>query len=227
MKFLLLNDIEYIFNNKKKLLALILLLPLIFILINYNNNSISFLDIIHLSTGTKFESNNYTIIELIMFALNIVVFLFLVIDVYVKDIDYHLDNIFLRLSPRKWYINKTSCFSALIFILKLIQYLLIFITLLILKKQPSFVEVFNLLIYDYIYILFLQFVCLLIYILASVFLKNRIISIGIFLVLFTIIPKNISVLGNKIFILMLIVFIITYINTIIFNHMNKKIIENL
>ncbi|MDD3341771.1 MAG: hypothetical protein PHN72_06265 [Bacilli bacterium] len=225
MKYLLLNDIEYVFHTKKKILFLVLILPIVFILINHT--SLSILDVIHLSIGTRFDSNNYTIIELIMFALNIVVALFLVVDIYVKDIDYHLDNIFLRLPPKKWYIDKTLCFSILILTIKSIQYLLIFITLFILKKNPLFSEVFYLLIYDYVYIMFLQFLYLFIYVVTSVFLKNKIITIGFFLVLFSIIPKNISTLGTKIFMLMLIIFIITYINTIIFDHKNKKIIENL
>lgn len=224
MKYIFLGDIEYLIHNRKKILFIMFLLPLLSILININTN-LSCIDLINLTMGTNFHSDNYTILELIMFIFNIVIYLFFAIDIYIKDIEYQLDNIFLRLAPHKWYLKKTLIFIITMFITKFIQYLIIGIILLI-KNKLIFTNILFIIFFDYIYILLLQFLFLFIYILISSFYNSKFIIISIFLVALYFIPKNIYDSKNLIFLFIIIIFILIIVICMIFIFRNKKIIEN-
>lgn len=224
MKYIFLSDIEYLIHNKKRLLFIMFLLALISILINININ-VSCIDLINLTMGTNFHSDNYTILELIMFIFNVVVYLFFIIDIYIKDIEYQLDNIFLRLNPCKWYLRKTLIFIITMFITKFFQYLIIAIILLI-KNKLIFLELLFIMILDYIYILLLQLLFLFIYVLISSFYNSKFITIGIFLIILYFIPKNIYDSRNLIFLFTIIIFILSIVICIIFIFRNKTIIEN-
>ena len=93
MKYLVKNDISYLFNKKKSILILILLAPLISLFLKINNQT-SILSIILSSTGTNLTLENIDIVSVLMYLFNIFCFIYLIIIIYTKDLDDYLDNIF-------------------------------------------------------------------------------------------------------------------------------------
>lgn len=222
MKYLFLNDMEYLIHYRKKLLSTIILVPFLFLII-YIQSQISGLEMFHLSMGTNLNLEGCSLSELISFIYNITIFLFLVIDIYVKDIEYQLDFIFLRMSPILWYLKKTVYFIVIIVLIKIVQYL--FITLWIVDRV-SLADFLFLFIHDSIYVLFLQFLFLILYMVSVLILKNKLFSIFLFLIIFMVLPKNIYGLKN-IEIYLWGIILINIIIGWIFKKWNKKIMERI
>ena len=84
MKYLFHNDISYLVRKKRIILISVLFLPLLILLLNlgtqYNIN-----DIIMLCTGTNLEINTIDIIQLLMYLFNLYSFIYLMVDIYMKD----------------------------------------------------------------------------------------------------------------------------------------------
>ena len=227
MKYLVINDISYLIKKRKKILLAIFLVPLILLLVNIAT-SITFVNRVNLCMGTNwidFEQSN--IIEFIMLIFNLSAYIFLIVDIYVKDIAYQLDNIFLRIKPSKWLLKKSLVFITITFILKLIQYVILFLAVVFLEKNAEFNNIIKLLFSDFIYIIFIQFLFIIIYVISACISKIKFIPYFIFAFLMAIIPKNIYGLSdNQILGIILINIIFLFLLTIIFKLFNKKIIEN-
>jgi len=226
MKYILLNDLEYLIHKKYKLLFVLFLFSILYIFINILNEMTG-IELINQSLGTHINQETANLFSYIEFAFNIVVFLFIVIDIYVKDVEYQLDNFFLRLSPIKWYLKKTIIFILTILLIKFIQYFLIYITVNIASSGVEIHNFIKLLFSDYIYIISMQFIFLLIYMLVLLIFNNRLTSILIYIILLLMLPKDIYGLGNNLIYLMLTIIIINAILLYIFKKYNKNIIENL
>lgn len=226
MKYLILNDIEYLIHKKWKIILILLFIPFIFFLININT-SLSGIQIIHHSMGTNFDVNNYSLMELIIFVFNITISLFIVIDIYSKDIDGQLDNIFLRIKPEKWYLKKSICFCISILFIKIVQYLFISLFLILFGKNILINELIGIFFSEYIYVIFIQYLFLLLYFISILIFKTTIPSIIIFLFFFVFIPKSIVCMLEYGFYAIIIIIIINIINAKILQLKNKKIIEKL
>lgn len=226
MKYMFLNDIEYLIHKRKWLLFVIVLFQILFMLMNVNSG-MSGIEFINYNMGLNLDISNCDIIELIAYMLNITVFIFICIDLYVKDIEYQLDNIFLRLSPLKWYIKKTITFLLAVFLIKIIQYSLLLITLCIMTKYIGMLDLFRLMVNDYLYILLIQIIYLCIYIVTLLVTKNKLLSLFIFLGCCIILPKNICELDNSIHLILLVIVAINCLIAVVFKICNKKIIEQL
>jgi hypothetical protein len=224
MKYIFLNDVQYICHKRKRFVLLLLFIPLIVLLINYYS-SLSVISKIVFSTGTGVSFNKSNVFEIIIYILNISISLFLVTDVYIKDIDYKLDTIFLRLKPLKWFVLKTIVFLTFMIILKLAQYCILYIVL----KSFAFdiICLFKICFADLIYVCALQMLFLLLYVVVKCFTKNVIFSIFLFLIMFIFIPKNIYALGSKIIWLVVLYFISFLSVCFLFKFKNKKIFENI
>ena len=84
MKYLWMNDIRYIFQKRKKLLLLFAtVLMLSLWLESYQDRS--FYHFICVSLGVAFNHKSFEWLELLAYLFNVVVFLFLIVDVYMKD----------------------------------------------------------------------------------------------------------------------------------------------
>ena len=163
-----------------------------------------------------------------MFLFNISVYVFFIADVYIKDISYQLDNIFLRMKAYKWIFKKNIVFVILTVLLKVLQYGLIVATLIIFKKNNvlSF-PVFSLFLKDLVYTIFVQFLFISIYIVSSSIKKNKIVPYIFFVIIMIFIPKNIYKLNlDNIIFIGIILILIFIILQIIFKKYNKRIIEN-
>ena len=103
MKYLFHNDISYLVRKKRIILISVLFLPLLILLLNlgtqYNIN-----DIIMLCTGTNLEINTIDIIQLLMYLFNLYSFIYLMVDIYMKDLNDNLGNTLLK----KIYISQSQ-----------------------------------------------------------------------------------------------------------------------
>ena len=121
MKYILLNDYKYVFNNMKKIL-IFLLIPFLFLFINVSLNGDK---IIETMFGLNIEFSTFNPIEIILYLFNIFVYLYIIFNLYIKDIKYQLNNIFMRIKSNKWNNMKLLFISLFILILKLFQYVII------------------------------------------------------------------------------------------------------
>lgn len=222
MMYLWLSDIYYLLRKRYLYLLIFFLLPVLstflisFSIAEFGDSFISVL-------GLNIIPNQYGPMEIISYLYFVFFALFLVIDLYLKDILYQLDNIFMRMSLPKWYMQKTVLFITVMVFLKLFQYLLVVLTFLILKGPISFsvLELLQLFITDTLYTVLLQFLILFVAILSS-FSKARWLSILLILTTFFFFPKSILIFERywvvSIFFIVVLIFLILRV-------ISKKIFE--
>lgn len=226
MKYIIYNDIDYLIRKRKTILLLVLLIPLVSIFIAAFASATPN-EIIIYSLGLSVNTKNIGVIELIMYLFNVSLFIFLVADLYIKDVAYQLDNIFLRTCPAKWFVKKTILFMICVLFMKLIEYLGIFIFFVIVKNvniiNQDFIKIFFC---DYLYILLIQYLFLLIYIISIYLSKHKWVCLLLFVVAMIFIPKNIFSLINDLLIILGAIVGVQIIIYLMFRISSKKIIES-
>lgn len=225
MKYLFLNDIHYLFNKEKLLFLSIISCLLIGNIVSINKDA-SLFEILTRSIGTNLNPKGFDIIAVIMYLLNIVCFLYLIVRIYIKDINSNLEYIFLRVKPSKYIINKNICFIVFSCLIKTIQYLISIIISTITVNKMISLEVINVFISDILYILVMQFAFLLFYLFYVLLRKNIICLVVPMAIFMLVIPKNIySIFSYSIYYVvgLLIILILIYL---IFNKKCKSLLEN-
>lgn len=97
MMYLWLSDIYYLLRKRYLYLLIFFLLPILStFLISFS--SAGFVDSFISVLGLNIITNQYSPMEIISYLYFVFFALFLVIDLYLKDILYQLDNIFMRMS---------------------------------------------------------------------------------------------------------------------------------
>ena len=224
MKYLFHNDISYLVRKKRIILISVLFLPLLILLLNlgtqYNIN-----DIIMLCTGTNLEINTIDIIQLLMYLFNLYSFIYLMVDIYMKDLNDKLENIFLRMKPWEYIVKKNIYFTITIILIKVLQYSIMFIILILYGNSGTIGNTIFLLLTDAIYILFSQYLYLLIYLIYILLKKNICFLTAMSILLILLIPKNIWSISNYILYVILLIIIIQTIISLIFYKKSKRIIE--
>ena len=224
MKFILLNDLEYLLCKRKKFFFLILLVPFFYLLLNIKAD-LSSIHLLEISMGTAIDFKQADIIEILMYLFNIFIFIFLFMDVYMKDFLYQMDNLFVRIPFYKWFYKKSFLFIIITFFIKIIQYTLLCITLLIVKEKMGLFTFFQLLIKDYLYIVFSQFWFFLVFLLIIIGQKiGKIIGLILFFAVIIVIPKNISSISLFI---VLFIFLVQGVLLLLFKKIPKRIMENI
>ena len=189
MKYMFYNDLDYLFQKRKNIIIMLLIIPLLVLPLNLMVGNA--LGILKMTMGLNILKNSSGIIEITMFLFNLSFTIFLAIDLYIKDIEYNLENIFLRLKPSSWWIKKTSLFMTMMLLLKIFQYSLLTFALIIFNIEIVTTNIVLLLVCDYLYIILLQFLFLLIYIISIIILRKKIMSLIIFITALFVLPKNI------------------------------------
>lgn len=224
IKYVLLNDVSYLLHKRKNILIL-LFLPILAIILNSTAN-VSGIEIFNLSMGTNVSLDNYNVMEILVYVFTICFNVFLIVDVYIKDIEYQLEFIFLRTNAVKWFCKKSFVFMVMIFVIRLIQYLLA-ITVLTLNGHQILLDYLYLFIADYIYIILLQYLFLTLYMIGNTLGYNKFLMIGIYLIIFSFIPKSIMMMEQYIYLVIGIIVFLILINIFIIRKFNKRIIQNL
>lgn len=226
MKFIFYNDVQYLLKKRFWLFAIIFFTPLIMFVTNLGAD-ISVLEIINSTMGTMVSFTNLRVTELLMYLLMVCFYTFLVADIYVKDICYQLDNIFLRMNPNIWYLKKTILFIIIVFIIKVIQYLPVYFILGLFGNNVFDLNILWLFLIDFSYIIFIQFSFLFIYMFSVLFKRGKILSLLLLIIFIVLIPKNIWSLKDKILYIIFFILLIQFLVYKLFQKYNKKVIESI
>lgn len=221
MKYLCLNDFLYLLRKKYLLLILIFTLPLFFLLFRMNINE-NVIDIVMFVTGTNLKYRSS--LEVIIFLFNCASTIYLIFYLYTKDLTNQLENIFLRVTQRKYILIKNLLCTATLIIIKIIEYLLIY---LVVFKRVEVRDYLTLLLSDTTYIIFIQYISLLLYLCYLTLKRNIFIITPILILVFLLIPKNIISIKSYLLIVLALIIILYFITYLIFNQNIKKILENL
>ena len=225
IRYIFFTDTLYLLKKRKGILLLFLLFPIVTAFINVNID-IPFINIINTSMGTNIILKEIGPLEICMYLLNIGIIAFLITDLFIRDIKYNLDNIFLRTNILTWFVNKVIIFLMFSFILKILQYSLVVIILLVNNKVFDN-NVIYLMLIDYFYTSLIGFIFLLMYILFVTLNKAKFLPIIVGIILIIILPKSIWSLKCYIFYMIIILILIITIISKIIKNKNKKIFENL
>lgn len=226
MKYILLNDVYYILKHKKKYLISFISFVLI-ILFLYKSSVNDVKELLNICSGINYSKNSSIFIELIIYIFNISTNVYLFFDIILKDIQYQLSNVFLRIKPCKWIYIKIGIVSTVMFILKVFEYLVIYISFKFSKFNTDAIYIMSVMLADYIYILLIQFICFAMYIAYNISKKSSAIILILVYIFISVYPKSIlytiKCIGYEIFIILVIEFIIY----ILFKKCNKVIIQKL
>lgn len=223
MKYLFLSDIEYIIHKRKRIILIFMFMVGMSILLG-DVSSNTFQSFIETSLGTTLDLSEYGILELLMYLLNVSIFLFIVVDIYIKDFCYNLDNLFLRTNPVRWFLKKSISFILFMLILKLLEYALVFILAnMVYSGASNIYEFIYLILKDTGYIVFLQFLMLTFYLILNVFSCNYNYSVILLIVFLLCFDKNICQCNEyKIFFGWIITFML---DNLLIKWKAKRIIE--
>lgn len=222
MKYIIRNDVSYIFTNKR-LLFVLYFVAISFVSMLYTMSGMDTNSSLSIILGNNYKVNESLYIELIMYIFNISIAVYLCFLLFIKDIRYNLDNIFLRVNPKNWIINKNLIFLIIMAFFKVFEYLLIMIIFFVNNKNIDLCYMIFIMFKDYIYHLVVQYFLLFGYVVIELLKRMKLLFIVLCLLLIIIFPKNI-LNSNLLFLVMLLVVIIISI-AIIFINYSKLIIE--
>ena len=225
MKYLVYNDLSYLYHKRKTILMLVIFFPLLICFI-YGKGHLPVIDIIKVCVGADFDIKNINLFSLLMLLFNAFSFLYLIVIIYLKDLDDNLENIFLRTRPIEYIFKKNICFMLSTFFVKVFQYILIVICLLFFQKNIIFFDILELFMIDVIYIILLQYIFLAIYLFYILANKNLFVLIILSFILIICYPKNIWSTKNYIVYMLFILILINMCINWIFDKKAKKLIEN-
>lgn len=222
--YIVLSDCEALIRKNYKILFFLLLVPVFvlwFITLKYN---VKEMDILKITLGLNF-SNGILITEM-MFILNIVIFLFFATYLYIKDLKNNLDNLFLRMSIKKWFYSKEILMILLTFILKMVQYILVSAIIYYDgKKGILSSKVIELFFTDYLLTIFLQQVFIIMYFSINLFSKGKYFIITTLIAFVIVIPKDVIWYSKYMVILVLLNIIILLLGSKFYKINRRKIME--
>ena len=164
IKYILINDIFYLWNKKKYVLILWIIIPIVVLLLVNLNSRSNLIDLVNstMGTGINNESDNLSIIVYLFF---LSLSIFIALDLFLKDMKSNLAIIFMRIKLNEWYIDKIIALSLIILSMKLLSYFIIFILIIIFKGTNGYFDlsIVNILIIDFISTLVIQLTSVLIY----------------------------------------------------------------
>lgn len=224
MKYLLLNELNYITYNKKKSILLMILFSLICIfLLSYSHYSYE--EIFTISVGGSINEENKYILEYLMFYLNLLIPIYLIISSYSNDVDYQLNTYFLRTNATKWIINKNIVYICSFLIIKTLQFGIVLITISLFKK----ISIRPLILFEFIlYPLIIQLICINVYFIDILKKYKRFLLYTVIIGLLLFLPKRVLNFNiSFIFFGIIILILLCFINILIIRKYCKYIMEEL
>lgn len=222
MKFILLSDISYFFEAKKKIIFLYLLILFTYFIFNIFLKFPMDKNLFYktLTLNCEFETADWMTIIMYLFSSSVYVYIALLL--FTKDLKNGLCNIFLRMKPTKWILYKNISTSLISIITLSLAYFIILSPYLISGISIE-IEII-LFVKNLFYILLLQNISVLLFI---VFSKVKIIlTMTILLILINInnIPTNII---NINFTVIMILCVLVYLLIItLYHYLFVNVFEN-
>lgn len=212
MKYLFCNDIKNCFRGRTlKLVIVVLILEFIFQFIIIDDN------IVNLLLGRNLE-NVKDYISMLFFLLHVLLFMFISLDIYLRDMLYNVDNIFFRIKPIKFIGEKIIFLIISTIVLRLLEYIVI---LPVLISRMESIDIIGLSLEKDIlfYLLFSLIVILLMEYKWLIGDKG----LGLIIIFLIFAPKNIDVFYNYYLIGVFTLIVIIMLSMMCFS---KKIIES-
>lgn len=195
-KYLFINDIFYLIKNRIKLLLFLIFIPMVIFLVLKINSNENIGDILLSVFGNNITFYNNSIIEYLMFLFNIFTFVFIAVDLFIKDIKYEIDYIFLRLNISLWFKNKYLFLILITFFLKFLQYVFVIFLFIIDGRNIDFC-IFNIFLLDIFNVCIYQLIIMLCYFSFFCLKKSKYIIFFVCSLILYFIPKNLNILGDK------------------------------
>lgn len=222
--YFFLSDFEYFVKKNKLIFIIYFIIPLIISFLSNFQSDGNY--VFQTSLGLNIDGDNTYILSVLGYCINIISCIYLFITSFIKDYS-NITNIYLRYNYKIYYFIKAAINIFMIFLLKIIQYiLLIGIIKFVLKKSCS--GILPLFINDVSFIIFMGFLVLLFYILFMIFNKSKIFICILMLICFSIFilnPINICEI-DSIYFFISTVFAVLITNYIIVKK-NKNIIQEI
>lgn len=209
LKSIMVSDFKFIMNRRINYLIVYLILHILIFLL-YRNVRGGY----DLFLGLNFKFSNFNIISFLTFTFSEITYIFILIKLLEKDMEYMYSVIFSRLNISKWFLSKICSFLIIVFTLKVIDYTmfyLIFNVSLSLVFRYLFVEILN--------ILLIEVVILII----SLFKKKKYLYFMLFILMIILLPKNIVSLYDYRYIIISIFLVFNCIMYLISRFRNNTI----
>lgn len=212
MKYLFCNDIKNCFRGRTlKLVIVVLILEFIFQFIIIDDN------IVNLLLGRNLEYvKDY--ISMLFFLLHVLLFMFISLDIYLRDMLYNVDNIFFRIKPIKFIGEKIIFLIISTIVLRLLEYIVI---LPVLISRMESIDIIGLsLVKDILFYLLFSLIVILLREYKWLIGDK---GLGLIIIFLIFVPKNIDVFYNY-----YLIGVFTLIVIIMLSMMciSKKIIES-
>lgn len=212
MKYLFCNDIKNFFRGRTlKLVIVVLILEFIFQFIIIDDN------IVNLLLGRNLE-NVKDYISMLFFLLHVLLFMFISLDIYLRDMLYNVDNIFFRIKPIKFIGEKIIFLIISTIVLRLLEYIVI---LPVLISRMESIDIIGLsLVKDILFYLLFSLIVILLREYKWLIGDK---GLGLIIIFLIFVPKNIDVFYNYYLIGVFTLIVIIMLSMMCFS---KKIIES-
>lgn len=163
------KDIFYVFNNLKKMNYVYFFFIVFMLIISYVSNRGIFLDDSYSILGLDFDLEKNNIISILSYFMYILYFIFLSINLFIKDFKVSPEIYFLRFSKLKWSIMKIVSSNFLLLFIRFVYYIFIAICF-------NNFGIFKFILFDFIFISLINALCI---ICLSLVLKWKILIFGL------------------------------------------------
>lgn len=211
MKYIISKDFSTLKNNKRILFTYIICLILFCIFTKFISSQIE-VDNVEVKTLGMLFSHNF--LDMLMYVLNMTVYIYVCISFFLSDIRHGGQNVFLRFTKRKYFLLKFCSMAFFILMLKIIGHAIVHICYL----SPFS---FNIFLKDILYTLIVDLLVIVLYIiniLSKKILYILILILVIFLSLNLYLLSSINLsLGSLIIVNVFLMFIYMYLNKFLFD----------
>lgn len=216
MKYIIYNDIRYIVKKERKIVLLYLfIIVMLTFLFSYSNYSIDDNIIIKIF-GLDCNFKEFDWIEILSYIFSMSIFILLSFKTYIRDMKNNLENIFLRISKKRWIIYKLISIFISTFLILILGYLIVYLILIVINNIYS-KDIIKLFTKNLLYVYFIQLISIIIYCLFKANCHYIFISIIISIFILNLCFNIFSIISINLYLIILsyLIFIILYLKIII------------
>lgn len=218
MKFILKNDISFLFLKEKKIISLYYIVSIILFItfskFSYMDNK----DILIMINGLDVVLEKQDMFSFMIYLFILSFYCYIIFLLFTKDARSNLENIFLRITTKKWLSLKMLSVLLITVCILFFNYLLLFLTSFLIK-EPNYI-LFSYFFKNLLYIFMIQLLVIFNYVLFQIkqkicylFLSGIIISIFLY-------PTIISILKTPLILLTCLIILYLFLLFCV----NKKIL---
>jgi hypothetical protein len=193
MKFLIYNDIRFVIRNHKNIYFWYGISIILYFTLKISIKDSLVFDAAKDSLGVQCSLDNADIMQIIMYILNVGIYAYIALNIFIKDIKNGVDNIFLRVGTLRWVTIKVISILLISTVLHVMT--IILIVLMFYPKNFDLHLIYNIFTKKILYISIVQNISL-IFLMFSIVNKYIIIIFPLLLMLFCqFIPTNMLSIG--------------------------------